>query len=77
MLDRQVVKGFLEDNLKDWTAKQPEHIDFNDLVETFCLYVENDYYEWLKENLRSFFCVSSGEINWGDITGKIEMYRNK
>jgi len=25
------------------------------LVETFCKYVEDDYYEWLKDNFKSFF----------------------
>ena len=77
MLDRQIVKKYLEENLKDWSEKYPEHIDFNDLVESFCLYVEDDFYEWLKDNLRSFFCVDSEAINWGDITRKMEMYRNK
>jgi hypothetical protein len=39
------------------------------LVEAFCQYVEGDYYEWLKDNFKSFF--GDGELDWEWIRGKI------
>ena len=43
MLDRSVVDNFLKDELEG--IKIPEGIKWKDLVETFCRYIEDDYYE--------------------------------
>ena len=55
MLDRGVVKEFLVDELKEREINIPRDITGRSLVETFCRYTENDYYEWLKDNFQSFF----------------------
>lgn len=74
MLDRQVVQEFLEDNLKDWgiTLESDTDIDIKELTEAFCLYVEDDYYEWLNDNLNSFFESGSEGIDWDLIKERIE-----
>ena len=73
MLDREVVKEFLEEELED--VKIPKNISMQDLVETFCKYTENDYYEWLKDNFSSFFGDddSSGP-DWKWIKKQIQKY---
>ena len=53
MLDREVVRKFLDEELKE--TEIPDDIFKEALVETFCRYVEDDYYEWLKDNFKSFF----------------------
>jgi len=53
VLDRKVVREFLEEELKE--IEIPKGISEKALVETFCKYVEDDYYEWLKNNFKSFF----------------------
>jgi hypothetical protein len=70
MLDRQVVKEFLEEALDG--IVMPENISFEDLVEIFCEYVEDDYYEWLKDNFKSFF--NYGNPDWDFIKEQIEHY---
>ena len=40
------------------------------LVEAFCQYVEDDYYEWLKDNFKSFF--NHGNPDWDWIKQKIK-----
>jgi len=62
MLDRQVIKEFIEENLE--AIEIPQIIAFEDLVETFCKYVEDDYYEWLKDNFKSFFNYGNPDWNW-------------
>lgn len=69
MLDRAVVEGFLDCRLKELKIKIPRDIKKEALVEASCQYVENDYYEWLKGNFKSFF--GDGEINWDWIGGRI------
>ena len=71
MLDREVVKEFLEEELED--IEIPKSISMQDLVETFCKYTEDDYYEWLKDNFKSFFCNYDGP-NWEWIEGQIQRY---
>jgi len=39
------------------------------LVETFSKYVENDYYEWLKDNFKSFF--NRYDPDWDRIRGRL------
>jgi len=70
MLDRQVVKEFLEEALDGIGI--PQNILFGDLVEIFCKYIEDDYYEWLKDNFKSFF--NYGNPDWGYIKERIEHY---
>ena len=72
MLDRQAVQEFLEDNLKDWGITLESDIDIKELTEAFCVYVEDDYYEWLNDNVDSFFEVGTDGIDWDLIKERIE-----
>lgn len=72
MLDRQVVKEFLEEELKDAEIEIPKDISEEVLIETFCLYVEDDYYEWLKDNFKSFF--NHGNPSWNWVRERIKHY---
>ncbi|MCK4358471.1 MAG: hypothetical protein KAW92_06965 [Candidatus Cloacimonetes bacterium] len=75
MLDREVVKEFLEENFNERGMKVPKEIKKSDLVETFCLYVEDDYYEWLRDNYQSFFHnLSQGKTDWDWIKERIDHY---
>jgi len=56
MLDRQVVE--------EGDREIPEDIPKDKLVEAFCQYVEDDYYEWLKDNFKSFFNHSDPDWDW-------------
>ncbi len=69
MLDRKVVEGFLDLEFEDRDWEIPEDIPKDALVEVFCQYVENDYYEWLKDNFKSFF--NHGNPDWEWIRKKI------
>ncbi len=55
MLDRGVVADFLKEEMREQDIKLPRGITFKKLVETFCRYTEDDYYEWLRDNYKSFF----------------------
>jgi hypothetical protein len=70
MLDREVVKEFLEEKMEGMEI--PEDISREALVETFCKYAEDDYYEWLKDNFKSFF--NHGNPCWDWIKERIEQY---
>ena len=72
MLDREVVREFLEEALSE--AEIPEDIFKEELVETFCKYIEDDYYEWLKDNFKSFF--NSGNPDWQWVRQKIKAGEN-
>jgi len=69
MLDRAVVEEFLDCRLKGLEIEIPRNISKEQLVEAFCQYVEDDYYEWLKDNFKSFF--EHGEPDWEWIREKI------
>ncbi len=73
MLDRQVVKQFLKEQIKYMGMKRPRKVSEEVLVETFCGYVEADYYEWLKDNFNSFF--NHGNPDWNWIRQRIEQYQ--
>jgi len=62
MLDREVIEEFLRCKFEDLKIEIPEDIDKKTLVEAFCQYVEDDYYEWLKDNFKSFF--NHGDPDW-------------
>jgi len=70
MLDREVVKEFMNEEFSERDIEIPDDISEDVLVETFCKYVENDYYEWLKDNFNSFF----DEREWDWIRDRIEQY---
>jgi hypothetical protein len=73
MLDREVVREFLNDELQAFEIEVPKDIQEDSLVETFCRYVEDDYYEWLKDNFKSFF--DHGDPDWDGIrerAGRVE-----
>lgn len=69
MLDRAVVKQFLHDELEEAEIEVPGDIDRDSLVETFSQYVEEDYYEWLKDNFRAFF--GHEELDWDQIRERV------
>lgn len=71
MLDRDVVQEFLEEKLEEEEIKIPKDIKREDLTEAFCNYVEDDYYEWLKDNYKSFF----EGIDWSWIRERIKQTR--
>ena len=62
MLDRAVVEEFLDSEFEDSDWEIPEDIPKEALVEAFCQYTEDDYYEWLKDNFKSFF--NHGDPDW-------------
>jgi len=68
MLDRTVVAEFLDDKLED--LEVPKDISKDALVEAFCQYTEDDYYEWLKDNFKSF--SNHGNPDWDWIRDKIK-----
>ena len=70
MLDREVAEDFLDCKLKEWDLEIPQDIPKEALVETFCQYTENDYYEWLKDNVKSFF--NHGNPDWEWIRGRLK-----
>ena len=72
MLDRQVVEEFLDGEFEEGDWEIPEDISKDVLVEAFCQYTENDYYEWLEDNFESFF--NHGNPDWEWIRGRIEYY---
>lgn len=72
MLDREVVKEFLEEKLKDIEIERPADISEDVLLETFCKYTENDLYEWLNDNFKSFF--NHGDPHWDWIKERIAHY---
>ena len=72
MLDRKVVEEFLDGQFTDLKIELPGDIDKDSLTETFCRYVEDDYYEWLRDNFKSFF--HHGDPDWARIRNKIKQY---
>jgi hypothetical protein len=71
MLDRNVAQEFLKDNFEEREVKVPKGIKMNELTQAFCLFVEDDYYEWLKDNYKSFF----DGVDWERVKKKIKHYR--
>ena len=73
MLDRAVVEEFLDSQLEDCELEIPPTILKETLVEVFCQYVEDDYYEWLKDNFKAFF--NHGNPCWEWIKAKGDSLR--
>lgn len=72
MLDRAVIEEFLDCQFEDTALEIPTDISREQLVEAFCQYVEDDYYEWLKDNFKSFF--NHGDPDWEWIGERIKYY---
>lgn len=72
MLDRKVVGEFLDERLEELGISKPKDIPKGILVEAFCKFVEDDYYEWLKDNFQSFF--DHGNPDWDWIKARIKHY---
>lgn len=70
MLDRDVVAEYLDWEFDDLELEMPEDIDKKALAEAFCQYTADDYYEWLKDNFKSFF--NHGDPDWKWIREKIQ-----
>ncbi|HAL60869.1 MAG TPA: hypothetical protein DCP08_00490 [Chloroflexi bacterium] len=64
MLDQAAVEEFLDSKLSDAGIEIPLDIKKSDLVSAFCEYTENDYYEWLKDNFKSFFNHYRPDWDW-------------
>jgi len=71
MLDRDVVQEFIEESFEENEIRIPKAIKILDLTEAFCLYIEDDYYEWLKDNYNSFF----EDLDWNLIKERIQHYK--
>lgn len=70
MLDRQVVEEFLNREFEEGDWEIPDDISKEALVEAFCQYLEIDYWDWLKDNFKSFF--EHGNADWDGIREKIK-----
>jgi len=75
MLDREAVEKFLDSELEYLGLEVPQDIPKDALVEAFCEYAEEDYSQWLRENLSSFF--NDGDPDWDWIREKIEAYEEQ
>ena len=64
MLDRTVIETLLDWEFEGLDWEIPEDIPKEALVEAFCQYTEDDYYEWLKDNFKSFFNHCDPDQNW-------------
>ena len=73
MLDRNVVEEFLEAELRERMVERPKNISKDSLTETFCKYTEDDYYEWIKDNFKTFFNHGTPDWNW--IKERIRYYK--
>ena len=62
MLSRKVVREFLDEELEE--IEVPDDIFKEVLVEVFCKYVEDDYYEWLKDNFKTFLNYENPDWQW-------------
>ena len=70
MFDRTVIETLLDWEFEGLDLEIPEDIPREAVIEAFCQYVEEDHYEWLKDNLRSFF--DHGNPDWNRIREKIK-----
>ncbi|MFH1639140.1 MAG: hypothetical protein ABIB93_02340, partial [Chloroflexota bacterium] len=68
----EVVKEFITEELEEREIEIPADIPADKLVETFCQFTENDYYEWLDDNFKTFFEYGTPDWNW--IRDKVKAY---
>jgi hypothetical protein len=67
MLDRKAVKEFVMERLEETgNSPIPKGIKKKELIEAFCQFTEDDYFEWLKDNFASFFNHGNPDWNWID-----------
>lgn len=62
MLDREDIEEVLDTELEYLGIEIPHDITREALIESFCEYIEEDYPQWLRENLALFF--NDGEPDW-------------
>jgi len=62
MIDREIVKEFLEDAVQEYEV--PGDISMDDLVDVFREYLEIDVYDWLKDNFKCFFNYGNPDWDW-------------
>jgi len=67
MIDREVIREYLSEELSG--IEIPKDIPHNVLIETFCRYIEDDYYNWIKDNFMTFF--DDGDPDWDWIRERI------
>lgn len=70
MLDRAVIADLVKGEMKEQDIKLPQNMNFKKLVETFCQFMENDYYEWFRDNYKTFF--NHGNPSWKQIKEQIQ-----
>ena len=70
MLDRTVIEELLDWEFEGLDLVIPEDIPREAIIEALCQYTEDDYYEWLKDNFKSFF--DHGNPDWDWIREKIK-----
>ena len=76
MLHRQTIEeDFLNEKFKELEITIPDCISKNDIVETFCRYTEDDLYEWLNDNFKSFF--NNGNPDWEWVKDRIKHYKSE
>ncbi len=75
MLDRAVIADLVKEEMEEQEMKLPRNMNFKKLVETFCLFMEDDYYEWFKDNYKSFF--NHGNPDWKRVRMQIQKCKKK
>ncbi len=56
------MEEFLDYKLEDIPI--PKSIKKEELIEAFCQFTEDDYYEWLKDNFATFFNHYNPDWTW-------------
>jgi hypothetical protein len=80
IVDRAIMKEFLNEYLRYMDIERPVDVPEDALVEILCEYVEGDYIEWFNDNFRSFF---GGHVfdykhpDWSTIREMVKDYAKK
>ena len=69
MFDREIIEELFDWEFEDMNLEIPNDIPREAIIEAFYQYVEEDHYEWLKNNLRSFF--DHGNPVWNRLIEKL------
>ena len=64
MLDRLVVKGFLLNKFQEAKLCIPKDIEMQKLINDFIKFTEDDMYEWLKDNYKTYFNYNNPDWNF-------------